>query len=197
MHVMSAPDRLCETRWLQQVLSALTRFNDAKSPGQLANLRDELCRLVRSAGAPRAATFAAEGDSFRRHPLAIVEAIESSALLMYWPAGHATLPHDHGGLWGIEVVIDGTLDVDEFVRAGGADLPVLAKSRTLRLDAGDAAMFTNDRYVHRCRNLSNIAPTLTLHVYGGRLERYTSFDRDAAGVIRPKMQIAKSDRTLS
>jgi hypothetical protein len=32
---------------------------------------------------------------------------------MYWPAGHATLPHDHGGHWGIEVVLDGALHVEE------------------------------------------------------------------------------------
>jgi hypothetical protein len=194
---MGDSERVCETRWLLQVLDTLQQFPRTSAPHELADLLDQLSQLVRSDEAPLAATFAAEGDRFRRHPLATVEAMGCSALLMYWPAGHATLPHDHGGLWGIEVVIDGRLHVEEFVKSGTLDRPVLTHSRSFQLAAGDGAMFANRQYVHRCRNLSNVEPTLTLHVYGGYLTDYSAYDFGADGVLRVQPHVARSDRVLS
>jgi hypothetical protein len=115
---------------------------------------------------------------------------------MYWPPGHATLPHDHGGFGGIEVVLNGTLHVEEFVRSGSEDVPALVKSRCVYLGIGDVAVFDSQRYVHRCRNLSNTGPTLTLNVYGGALERYTAFETGASGVVRAQPTIALSDGVL-
>jgi Cysteine dioxygenase type I len=194
---MNATDRLCHTQWLEQILATLRRFRTARTSAELGCLRDDLVPLVWDSRAPRAQTFAAEGDRFRRHPLASVEALGCSALLMYWPPGHATLPHDHDGLWGIEIVVDGELNVEEFVKSGANDRPTLSLARSLRLDAGDAAMFADGRYVHRCRNLSNVAPTLTLHVYGGVLSSYTSFDGDLRGELVPARHTTVNDRTLS
>lgn len=196
---MSESGRLCQTQWLHRVLDTLMQFRGAASDRALADLRDRLSSLVWADDAPTAAAFAAEseGDRFRRHPLATVEATGCSALLMYWPAGHATLPHDHDGLWGIEVVVDGRLDVEEFVRSETGSQTTLTHARSLRLEAGDAALFADRRYVHRCRNLSNIAPTLTLHVYGGALETYTSYEHDAAGRLVARRSVARSDRSLS
>lgn len=100
-------------------------------------------------------------------------------------------------MWGIEVVLDGTLHVDEFARAGSDDAPALSKVRSLYLGIGDAALFTSPRYVHRCRNLSNAAATLTLHVYGSVLEKYAAFDEDASGILRVAPRIALSDAPLN
>jgi hypothetical protein len=74
--------------------------------------------------------------------------------------------------------------------------PCTSSARCLYLGIGDAAVFTSPRYVHRCRNLSNAAPTLTLHVYGGALEHYVAFDKDAGGVLRAEPRIAVSDAML-
>ena len=196
---MSESDRPGETQWLRRVLDVLMRYRDADVSASLSELRDRICPLAWDESAPKAAAFASDGDGdrFRRHPLASVEAIGCSALLMYWPAGHATLPHDHDGLWGIEVVVDGQLDIDEFVKSEREGHLSLTHARSLRLGIGDAAMFSGSQYVHRCRNLSNIAPTLTLHIYGGALDAYTSFDRDAAGRVVAQRRITRSDRCLS
>ena len=143
-------DRLCETRWLHRVLDCLSAAGRVHSPSGLAELRDQLSALVNDQDTPRAEAFASEGDRFRRHPLATVNSQGYSALLMYWPAGYATLPHDHDGLWGIEVVIDGRLDIDEYVKSGQAERPALTLARSFQLEAGQATMFTSEQYVHRC-----------------------------------------------
>jgi hypothetical protein len=190
-------DRLCETRWLHRVLDCLSTAGRVRTSTGLGALRDELSARVNDPDAPRAEAFATEGDRFRRHPLATVNSQGYSALLMYWPAGYATLPHDHDGLWGIEVVIDGRLDIDEYVKSGPADQPTLSFVRSLQLGAGEATMFTSDQYVHRCRNRSNVASTLTLHVYSGTLDAFTNFESDTTGRVTPSRRTTVNDRLLS
>ena len=70
------------------------------------------------------------------------------------------------------------------------------KGRCLYLGIGDVASFASPGYVHRCRNLSNAAATLTLNVYGGTLDRYMAFDRDSSGVLTAESRIAVSDAPL-
>ncbi len=184
--------------WLQAVLQTLRRTSVQGSDGLVA-LRDQLVALAWDERAPRASLFQSieAEDRFRRHPLASIESIGCSALLMYWPPGHATLPHDHGGLWGIEVVIDGTLAIHEFVRQGDSADAKLAATTTLHLGVGDAASFESARYIHRCRNLSNVHPTLTLHIYGGVLDAFNTFIQDQAGACLTQSVTPRVDALLS
>ena len=184
----------CNAKWLHSVLAAIRR-HQTTGRAKLADLGLELSHLAWSDFAPKASAFAHEEQRFRRHPLAGSAELGCSALVMYWPPGHATLPHDHGGLWGIEVVLDGELHVEEFTRGGSADAPALARTRGVHLGAGDLAVFTSPRYVHRCRNLSNVAATLTLHVYGGTLDRYLAYDGEA-DALQAQTRIAISDAPL-
>ncbi len=188
-----------QTHWLRRVLAEIDSFSGATAGrGELEALRGRLVELAWADGCPTADSLVADGDAdrFRRHPLASVVAEGCSALLMYWPPGHASLPHDHGGLWGIEIALDGRLEVDEYVRSGDAAEPTLAHVRSLSLAPGDAAVFSGAQYVHRCRNLSNVAAVLTLHVYGGTLSAYTAFEADAPGRYRSVAKTAQSDRAL-
>lgn len=98
-----------------------------------------------------------------------------SVLVMAWPANHATPIHDHGGLWGLELALHGALEVQSWDRD--------AQSGSLRevgrdwLGPGDASWFdADDRYAHRCRNLSRLDTALTLHVYGGDLAQYFTYE---------------------
>jgi predicted metal-dependent enzyme (double-stranded beta helix superfamily) len=184
----------CNAKWLQSVLAAIRR-HQTTGRAKLADLGLELSHLAWSDFAPKASAFAHEEQRFRRHPLAGSDELGCSALVMYWPPGHATLPHDHGGLWGIEVVLDGELHVEEFTHDGSADAPTLTRTRGVQLEVGDLAVFTSKRYVHRCRNLSNVAAALTLHVYGGALDRYLAYDNES-GVTRAQTRVAVSDPPL-
>jgi len=187
-----------DSGWLQAVLQTLTRTSVAGND-DLGALRDQLVSLAWDERAPRASVFQAidAEERFRRHPLASIESIGCSALLMYWPPGHATLPHDHGGLWGIEVVIDGSLAINEFVRQSDKADAKLAETTTLHLGVGDAALFESARYIHRCRNLSNVHPTLTLHVYGGALNAFNTFSHDQAGACLTQLVTPHTDALLS
>jgi len=191
---MAHVPHLSNSDWIRAAVAALGERANPDSAAALESLRDRLVPLAFRDDRPRIENFAGDGDSgrFRRHPLPIASGC--SALVMYWPAGYATLPHDHAGLAGIELVIDGALQVDEFVRVG--DGAQLALARSLYLGIGDAAVFAGDAYIHRCRNLSTTRAALSLHVYGGALDAYQAFLVDTAGRYRARAETARSDAPL-
>lgn len=104
-----------------------------------------------------------------------------TALLIAWPPGHRTPLHDHDGLWGIELVLEGALVIEEFRKDDSIGEARLEHERTLILGIGDATSFTRPDYVHACRNLSAQRAALSLHVYGGELDTYSSFHTDTRG----------------
>jgi len=98
-----------------------------------------------------------------------------SVLVMAWPPGYHTPSHDHAGLWGLEMSLFGALEVESWTR------PSTSHAWQLRgrdwLGPGDATWFDADMpYMHRCRNLSKQETALTLHVYGGDLEDYATYE---------------------
>jgi predicted metal-dependent enzyme (double-stranded beta helix superfamily) len=106
---------------------------------------------------------------------------------MVWPAGHATPIHDHAGLWGIEMVLQGALSVEDYELAGDNELRHVGTSV---LDEGQSCAFLGTAgHAHRCTNLSARRAAVTLHVYGGMLERYRNFDlrRDGRCVASPTL----------
>jgi hypothetical protein len=111
----------------------------------------------------------AEGDRF-------------SAILIGWPPGHASSIHDHDGLWGIELVLRGTLEVDEFEVDGDA----ARRTGHIELPAGQGTVFDRAGYAHACSNPSTTEPTLSLHVYGGPLVQYTAYPDETAVGERPR-----------
>lgn len=107
-----------------------------------------------------------------------------SVLVMAWPVGHVTPVHDHGGLWGLEIVLAGALEVQPYTRNGDGSL--CEQARTW-LAPGDATWFdTQDACTHRCRNLSRREATLSLHVYGGDLSNHLVYEPPAASAASPR-----------
>ena len=90
-------------------------------------------------------------------------------------------------------MLDGALQVDEYFSDGDAEQPALQPHRSLMLGSGDAAVFIDPAYVHRCRNLSAHQPALSLHVYGGELDRYQSFVEVSDNLYRISQQQAVLD----
>lgn len=99
-----------------------------------------------------------------------------SVLVMAWPANYATPVHDHSGLWGLEMVLYGALEVQSYTRDRFDELQ---PQGTDWLGPGDAGWFdaNEEGYVHRCRNLSRQEVALSLHVYGGDLAKYSSYEQ--------------------
>ncbi|MFC4729024.1 cysteine dioxygenase [Coralloluteibacterium thermophilus] len=179
---MNATPAPASPAWRDAAIARLPAvpLEDGRSLRELAEaLRD----VARQPDTPRADDRAfADGDGYRRFLLARLPHAE--ALLIWWPPGYGTPVHDHDRLWGIELVLDGMLVVDEYaVQAGatGAEGLHLERRPSVRLPRGAARLFDDPGYAHACHNAFFDRPALSLHVYGGPLERYRRFERDGAG----------------
>ena len=181
--------------WTQALRAALVEAATDLADFNLERLRQRVSQLAWRADAPSVASLAPalQQDGYTRHLLASGAGGSYQALLIAWPADHRTPLHDHDGLWGIELVLDGALSVSEYRVSRNASGTSLNLRRELVLGIGDAAAFSGDDYAHTCRNLSASRAALSLHVYGGALERYSTFSRQRSGGYRVSAARARID----
>ncbi|MDR2872005.1 MAG: cysteine dioxygenase family protein [Xanthomonadaceae bacterium] len=142
-------------------------------------LRHALMAAFAEYGRPAIETVVAAENLARycRIPLSISPDRDYSALVIAWPPGYATDIHDHSGLWGMLMVLDGKIGVENY--SFPADQPESIKQTgEAVLDVGASAGFSIENYAHRCRNTSTTEHALSLHVYGGDLKSYRAFIRD-------------------
>lgn len=162
-----------------KTLRAVARAHGHGSQPDLATLALELGRAIRS----NAMTLDTElgslrepGRGFERWRLGARRHRDMQLMVMTWPANHATPVHDHGGLWGLEVVLHGAIEVQSFMR--DARNGELRPGERTWLGRGDAVWFDADEPgVHRCRNLSRHEAALTLQVHGAELTDYFAYEQ--------------------
>lgn len=118
-----------------------------------------------------------------------------TGLVMVWPAGYSTPIHDHAGLWGIELVLQGALGVDDYEVEADAGQPRFVGSTVLE-EGQSCAFHGTTGHAHRCTNLSARRPAVTLHVYGGLLETYRNFDQVEGGRFVQVPATARIDGSL-
>lgn len=121
-----------------------------------------------------------------------------TGLVMVWPAGYSTPIHDHAGLWGIEMVLQGSLGVEDYelVTQPNGDAQPRFVGTTVLEEGQSCAFVGADGHAHRCTNLSARRPAVTLHVYGGLLEAYRNFETVRGGHYVALSTIAKIDGGL-
>ena len=192
---MSHPQIAIAANWSRALREVTDGLYGEITPKEVTDLREALTSLVWTDGCPRAASFftGTQPPRYRRQLIAAAPDRSYTMLLIAWPPGYVTPLHDHAELWGIELVLDGALQVDEYFSDGDTQQPSLQPHRSLMLGSGDAAVFIDPAYVHRCRNLSAHQPALSLHVYGGDLDHYQSFVEVSDNLYRISQQQAVLD----
>lgn len=172
------------TSWVNALRQLIDALPTHASAAELDAFRDEAAELAWRADHPTLQAVTPTPLRYRRVLLSDPSCHRVSALLIAWPPGHRTPLHDHDGLWGAEIVLEGALAVDEYhadANASGLE-PIF--ERTQLLGIGDATVFADRDYVHSCRNLSDALPALSLHVYGGSLDRFSAFHPLDTGTYR-------------
>lgn len=112
-----------------------------------------------------------------------------SVVAMTWDAGQATPVHDHNGLWCVEVVVAGAIQVQRFELIEEAEGRVrLQAGPVMDTGVGDAGRLIPPSEYHLIRNPSDDAIAITLHVYGGDMERCCTYvpEPGAKGWYRPE-----------
>lgn len=169
------------TDWSARVLALIDDYVDRHAIVDTRRLAEALAAATRWSGCPRACNVTShETTTYLRIPLSGLESRNYEALLILWPQGHATPIHDHAGLWGLELVLDGVLEVETYAISPQPTPHLVFRGKSV-LGIGDRACFSGADHAHRCRNFSSQQPALTLHVYGGLLNAYRSFHQESPG----------------
>jgi predicted metal-dependent enzyme (double-stranded beta helix superfamily) len=112
---------------------------------------------------------AADGDHYARRLLYDDPANGTSAVLMTWGPGQATPIHDHAGLWCVECVVSGTMEVRRFdLQEQRGDRCRFVPSGTIVAAVGSTGSLIPPYEYHVLANLADSA-SLTLHIYGGAM----------------------------
>jgi cysteine dioxygenase len=99
-------------------------------------------------------------------------------LLLNWDAGAVSAVHDHGGQHCWMMVLDGMLQVDDYVRLDRADVPGVARvaARGSRLmPPGGLDLRCGPFDLHRVSAVPD-RPAVSLHVYAAPLAQFLIYD---------------------
>jgi len=115
-------------------------------------------------------------ETYARRPLHVDPAGRYSVLVMVWDKGQGTPLHDHGGLWVVECLYRGRMQVTNYDYLGEEDGVHRFNPTTLeQAVAGDTDYRIPPVEHHVVRNDLD-SPSVTIHVFGGILDKCDVFE---------------------
>ena len=125
---------------------------------------------------------AARPDCYARRLLYQDPQDRYTAVVMTWGPGQGTPVHDHGGLWCVEGVVEGQMQVTQYdVRPAGDGFDVSPVGAPIAAGVGSAGRLIPPTDYHVLANARPDGTSITLHVYGGNLTGCRVFTPDASG----------------
>jgi 3-mercaptopropionate dioxygenase len=110
-------------------------------------------------------------DAYARRLLYRDDELGFTAIVMTWGPGQRTALHDHAGIWCVEGVLEGTMEVTryELLEEGEDGVCRFAERGSVTAEAGSAGALIPPFDHHVLANGDPSSPSLTLHVYGGEM----------------------------
>lgn len=141
------------------------------------SLRSSLCRLIRDQAVTLpSCVFEANPEHYARRELYRSEEHGYCVVAMTWGPGQGTPIHDHDGMWCVEGVWNGALEIVQYdlVEHDG-DRFCFQPIGSIQAGAGSAGSLIPPHEYHSIRNPSDSAVTVSLHIYSGRMMRCAVF----------------------
>lgn len=181
--------------WANKVIDAVDRAFRPDVQSFASSLRLALMDLHRDPRCPRGRQLMGPppGRGYLRLPLLGPRARSYDLLLIGWPPGHSSPIHDHQGLEGFELMLDGRLKVESYVVDASPKLVLQPLNQTL-LTPGQAEHFGGGSHAHRCSNPSVSEPALSLHIYARHLNHCQQFTHDGMGHWSARRSEMQSER---
>lgn len=141
------------------------------------SLRNSLCDLMRdkAVSLPECVFETAEGRYARRE-LYRSDEHGYSVVAMTWGPGQGTPIHDHDGMWCVEGVWDGALEVVQYERlTDGEGHYRFQPVGSIQAGPGSAGSLIPPHEYHTIRNPSSDSVAVSLHIYAGTMTRCAVF----------------------
>ena len=142
-----------------------------------AALRNTLCRLIRDRDVQLpACVFEPIADHYARREIYRSPTLGYSVVAMTWGPGQGTPVHDHAGLWCVEGVWDGELEIVQYelLEHEGARHRFRAAGG-MHAGPGSAGSLIPPHEYHTIRNASADAVAISLHIYKAPMECCAKF----------------------
>ena len=116
-------------------------------------------------------------DAYARRLLHRDTARGYTAVVMTWAPGQRTALHDHAGIWCVEGVVEGNMNVTRYELIAEHDGSYSFADRgSVRAGVGSAGALIPPFEYHTLGNALTDRPSITLHVYGGEMDHCHVFD---------------------
>ena len=152
-----------------------------------AALRDALCRMIRDRQLELpACVFEPIQDHYARREIYRSARHGYSVVAMTWGPGQGTPVHDHSGLWCVEGVWDGQLEITQFelLERDGENFRFRAAGG-MQAGPGSAGSLIPPHEYHSIRNASPDAVAVSVHIYKAPMECCSMFvPRDGEWYVR-------------
>ena len=115
-------------------------------------------------------------DRYARRLLHKSDELGYSVLVMTWGPGQGTPLHDHAGMWCVEGVLCGDIDVTQYELLEQQDDRYRFRQQgTVAAGVGNAGALIPPFEYHTIKNSSATAKAVTVHVYAGEMTSCTIF----------------------
>lgn len=115
-------------------------------------------------------------DRYARRLLHKSDELGYSVLVMTWGPGQGTPLHDHAGMWCVEGVASGNIDVTQYeLLEERGDRYRFRRQNTVSAGVGNAGALIPPFEYHTIQNASPTAKAVTVHVYAGEMTSCTVF----------------------
>ena len=140
-------------------------------------LRNALCELIRDPQVKLpACCYERAEDHYARRELYKSDQHGFSVIAMTWGPGQGTPIHDHAGMWCVEGVWHGSLEITPYELMETRDDRFRFESRgTMNVGPGSAGSLIPPHEYHTIRNPSRDATAVTVHVYRGSMTQCSVF----------------------
>jgi predicted metal-dependent enzyme (double-stranded beta helix superfamily) len=140
-------------------------------------LRDTLCKMIRDPAVKLPdCVFESAADHYARRELYRSEDHGYCIIAMTWGPGQGTAIHDHAGMWCVEGVWKGALEITPYELTEQHDDRYRFESRgTMNVGPGSAGSLIPPHEYHTIRNPSGDDISITLHVYRGAMTQCSVF----------------------
>jgi predicted metal-dependent enzyme (double-stranded beta helix superfamily) len=132
-------------------------------------VKQRLAELVRDRPRLPEAALELRAECYARHLLYQDPEDRFEMIVMAWSPGQRTPVHDHSGIWCVEGVLEGVIEVTRYdVRPGSGERVRMQEVDVIHAGLGQCGALIPPLEYHSIANRSQEA-AYTLHVYGGRM----------------------------
>ena len=127
----------------------------------------------------------ARSDTYARRLLHRDPAGRYTVVVMTWGPGQKTALHDHAGIWCVECVVDGQMEVTQYALLSEQDgMYRFTHQRSVAAGRGSAGCLIPPFEYHTLANARADQTSVTLHVYGGEMDHCHVFEPAPDGTYR-------------